>query len=62
VENQLFLPEGTHKTFRYLCDKNGPENYIWITFPNYGRMDCFVGKTAATDIYPTICSELAKTN
>jgi cholesterol oxidase len=62
VQNQLFLPEGTHKTFQYLCQKNGSDNYIWITFPNYGHMDCFVGKTAVTDIYPIICSELGKTN
>jgi cholesterol oxidase len=62
ADNQLFLPEGTHKTFRYLCDKNGPDNYIWINFPNYGHMDCFVGKTAVTDIYPIIVSELGKTN
>ncbi|HEY2385264.1 MAG TPA: GMC oxidoreductase [Terriglobia bacterium] len=62
AENQLFLPEGTHHTFQYVCEKNGSDNYIWITFPNYGHMDCFIGRSAATDIYPTICSELGKTN
>jgi cholesterol oxidase len=62
AENQLFLPEGTHKTFQYVCQKNGSDNYVWISFPNYGHMDCFVGKTAVTDIYPTICAELGKTN
>ncbi len=62
ADNQLFLPEGTHKTFQYVSEKNGSDNYMLITFPNYGHMDCFVGKTAATDIYPTICAQLERMN
>ena len=62
AENELFLPEGTHRTFQHVCQKNGSDNYVWISFPNYGHMDCFVGKTAVTDIYPIICAELGKTN
>jgi cholesterol oxidase len=58
ADNQLFLPEGTDKTFRFLCTKNGPDGYQLISIPNYGHMDCFVGKTAVTDIYPLIASQL----
>jgi cholesterol oxidase len=62
ADNQLFLPSGTHKTFRHLCEKNGPRDYSLITFPNYAHMDCFVGKTAVRDIYPTLAGELDRNN
>ena len=38
ARNTLFYPENTQKTFRHLCEKNGPDNYIHIQFPNYGRV------------------------
>jgi cholesterol oxidase len=62
AENGLFLPEGTRKTFRHLCDKNGPRNYIHIMMPNYAHMDLFVGKNAVEDVYPTVLLELEKYN
>jgi cholesterol oxidase len=61
ADNQLFLPEGTRKTLRYLAEKNGARPYVHIQFPNYAHMDLFVGKNAVSDIYPTILLELEKT-
>jgi cholesterol oxidase len=58
ADNELFLPAGTHKTFLHLCAKNGADGYELETFAHYGHMDCFVGKTAVTDIYPTIAAHL----
>jgi cholesterol oxidase len=62
AENELFLPAGTHQTFRYLAEKNGPENYMHMMFPRYAHMDIFVGKDAATDVYPNLLLELDKYN
>ena len=56
ADNELFLPPGTDKTFRYVCEKNGSDGYQLVSFANYGHMDCFVGKTAVTDIYPTLAA------
>ena len=58
ADNELFLPPGTDKTFRYVCEKNGADGYQLVSFANYGHMDCFVGKTAVTDIYPTLAAHL----
>jgi cholesterol oxidase len=60
ADNQLFLPEGSRKTFKHLSEKNGPENYLYMLFPRYAHMDLFVGKTAATDVYPNLLLELEK--
>jgi cholesterol oxidase len=62
ADNQLFLPAGTHKTFRHLSEKNGPAGYSLITFPGYAHMDCFVGRSASTDIFPILAGELDRQN
>ena len=61
-ENGLFLPQGTEKTFKLLCEKNDPRFYTRIVFPKYAHMDCFIGKNASRDIYPTVMLELEKFN
>jgi cholesterol oxidase len=58
ADNALFLPPGTDKTFQHLCAKNGADGYERIVFPHYGHMDCFVGKTAVTDIFPMLADHL----
>jgi cholesterol oxidase len=62
AENGLFLPEGTEKTFRLLCEKNGPRFYTRIVFPNYAHMDCFIGKNSARDVFPEVMAELDQHN
>ncbi|WP_263381488.1 GMC oxidoreductase [Granulicella arctica] len=56
--NRLFLPEGTERSFELLCAKNGADNYLRLTMPNYEHMDCFIGKNAAQDIFPLLVGQL----
>ena len=58
LNNKLFLPEGTERSFELLCAKNGADGYSRITVPNYEHMDCFIGENAAEDIYPLILGQL----
>ena len=58
MNNHLFLPEGTERSFELLVSKNGADGYQRIEVPNYNHMDCFVGKNAAQDIYPLILAQL----
>jgi cholesterol oxidase len=58
MENHLFLPEGTDRSYELLVAKNGAEGYMRITVPDYHHMDCFIGKDAAKDIYPLILGQL----
>ena len=62
AKNRIFLPEGSKKTFDFLCEKNGPENYVRRVIPDYAHMDCFIGKRADKDVYPIILEELDKYN
>ncbi|HEU5182174.1 MAG TPA: GMC family oxidoreductase N-terminal domain-containing protein [Candidatus Polarisedimenticolia bacterium] len=62
ADNGLFLPEGSLKTYRFLCEANGKEQYAHIMIPKFAHMDCFVGKEAVRDVFPTILLELEKHN
>jgi choline dehydrogenase-like flavoprotein len=62
AENNLFLPEGSTKTLQTLAHANDATLYDRIEFPNYAHMDCFMGKTAAADIFPTVVSALDRHN
>ncbi|MCA9049231.1 MAG: hypothetical protein KDA89_10915 [Planctomycetaceae bacterium] len=56
--NRLFLPEGSLKTYEFLCDRNGTEYYDRIVFPGYAHMDCFLGRNADRDVYPQVTAAL----
>ena len=58
MNNHLFLPEGTERSYELLVSKNGADGYVRVQVPNYNHMDCFVGKNAAKDIYPLILAQL----
>ena len=62
AQNNLFLPEGSINTLRILSAANDATLYQRIEFPNYAHMDCYMGKNAAQDIFPTIVSELDRFN
>jgi pimeloyl-ACP methyl ester carboxylesterase len=62
TENHLFLPEGSMKTLKTLAQANDALLYDRIEFPNYAHMDCFMGRDAANDIFPTIVSALDRHN
>jgi cholesterol oxidase len=58
TRNREFLPAATRKTYKLLCRANGAGWYVWRPIPGYGHMDCFIGKTAARDVFPVILDEL----
>jgi choline dehydrogenase-like flavoprotein len=62
AENNLFLPEGTLRTMQTLAAANDASLYDRVVFPNYAHMDCFMGRDAATDIFPSIVSALDRHN
>ena len=61
-ENNLFLPEGSDKTLKFLAFKNDAKLYERIVFANYAHMDCFIGRNASADIFPTITAALDRFN
>jgi cholesterol oxidase len=61
-QNRLFLPEGSRLTYEHLQQANGPELYTRHVLPGYAHMDCFIGKNAARDVYPTVLAELDRHN
>ena len=58
-ENNLFLPEGSERTFRTLAEANDPSLYQRVTVPVYAHMDCFIGRDAARDIFPLVANAIA---
>jgi cholesterol oxidase len=57
-ENACFLPASTLKTMKVLAEANGPELYRHEVIPDYGDMDCIIGKDAARDVFPRILRHL----
>jgi pimeloyl-ACP methyl ester carboxylesterase len=57
-KNRLFVPEGSELTYEFLREKNGPELYSRHIVAGYSHMDCFIGKDAATDVYPLVAQQL----
>jgi pimeloyl-ACP methyl ester carboxylesterase len=55
--NQCFLPESQVRTFRYFESFRKDYHSLHV-FPGYSHLDPFLGKNAATDIFPTILREL----
>jgi cholesterol oxidase len=62
AENHLFLPEGSLRTMQTLAHANDAKLYDRIQFANYAHMDCFIGRNAAADIFPSIVATLDRFN
>jgi pimeloyl-ACP methyl ester carboxylesterase len=62
ARNHFFEPEGTEETLDLLQRTNDPKLYKRIVFPQYAHMDCFIGKNASRDIFPTLVDELDRFN
>ena len=58
AENREFYPLTSERTFEALRSANNPEFYERLVFPAYAHMDCFVGKSAARDIFPSLLEHL----
>jgi pimeloyl-ACP methyl ester carboxylesterase len=57
--NRCFLPAGQRRTFEHF-DALRRGYHALHTFPTYGHLDMFMGKRAATDVFPTMAQELER--
>jgi pimeloyl-ACP methyl ester carboxylesterase len=60
--NNLFRPEGARRTFEWVSEQNGPENYRLRMVKDYAHMDCWIGENAARDVFPIALEELERFN
>jgi len=56
--NRCFLPSSTQDTLDALAKENGPQLYHRVVVPDYGDIDCIIGKYAARDVFPLILAHL----
>ena len=61
AENQEFYPETSKITYDLLREANAPDLYTRTVIPGYAHMDCFVGKDAVHDVYPSLLAHLEET-
>lgn len=59
-ENACFLPSSTLETMSALGEVNGPDRYHHVVIPDYGDMDCVIGKNAAEDVFPHVLEHLRR--
>jgi cholesterol oxidase len=57
-DNEEFFPSASALTIRRLQKVNDPGLYTRTVLPGYGHMDCFIGRTAARDVFPAIVEHL----
>lgn len=62
AENACFLPESTATTYDLLRQQHGADLYGRHVIPNYGHIDCILGKNAVRDVYPRVLDHLEETN
>jgi pimeloyl-ACP methyl ester carboxylesterase len=58
--NQVFVPESTRRTLRWLCESNGPQFYTRRVIRGFGHFDNFVGARADRFCYPAFWEQLEK--
>jgi len=58
--NQLVMPETTLRSQRWLQEAlpGSAAKFTRQVFPGYGHLDCLVGRTAATDVLPSLLDRL----
>ncbi|KAH8663936.1 glucose-methanol-choline oxidoreductase [Xylariales sp. PMI_506] len=64
-DNAVLSPAATEKTYEILCDRFGTKNpkgsgfqYRRRVVPNYGHLDCWMGRHAYRDVYPFVREEV----
>jgi hypothetical protein len=53
-ENAVYTPENTDVSYGLLRDANGADGYERDVFEGRGHLDCWMGATAHTDVYPRV--------
>jgi cholesterol oxidase len=62
AHNRMFVPQGIVRTHEMLRAANGPELYTRHVFDDYAHLDCWLGRDAARDVFPTALAELERHN
>ena len=57
-KNHVFVPESTRTTYELVKEAHPKQEYDWILIPDYGHMDCIIGRNAVYDVYPHILRAL----
>jgi choline dehydrogenase-like flavoprotein len=60
--NRMFVPRGIELTHEMLRAANGPELYTRHVIEDYAHLDCWLGRDAATDVFPIALAELERHN
>jgi hypothetical protein len=55
--NVCFTPESQQRTYDFFCAQRKDYHSLHV-LPGYGHLDVFIGKNAASDVYPIILEEL----
>lgn len=58
ADNICVLPKSTEITLDRVTKVNNPDLYIRHLIPDYGHVDCIIGKNAVQDVYPFILDHL----
>ncbi|KAG9229136.1 hypothetical protein BJ875DRAFT_388006 [Amylocarpus encephaloides] len=53
-DNQVLTPYATEKTYQILRDTFGWQGYERHVIQGYGHLDCWMGREAHKDVYPTV--------
>ena len=61
-ENELFLAEGSARTEQWIREHHGPGSCMRLVIPDYAHLDCFIGRSAARDVFPLLVHELDRLN
>ena len=59
VNNRCFLAESQKRSFAFL-DGFRKDYHTLTLLPGYGHLDPFIGKNAATDVFPLMVKELER--
>jgi cholesterol oxidase len=57
-ENELFLSKGSAETERWIQENHGRDACTRLVFPEYAHLDCFIGRDAAQDVFPSVVKAL----
>ena len=54
TDNSVYDPVTTMTSYSYLRDRFGVDNYSRDVIPDYGHLDCWMGKEAYKDVFPKV--------
>jgi hypothetical protein len=57
-DNKVLTPESTDKTYSILRDTFGCKGYSRHVIPEYGHLDCWMGRESYIDVFPVVRAEV----